>query len=107
MFQNRTQIVKNKIINFEKKKIKSLTKQQQESYENEKICFICKQKFENKYLKDKKHLKVKDHYYNTGEYRSTAHNIQNFKNSVPLACHNGSNYEYHFIIRELAEEFKK
>ena len=42
MFQNITQIVKNKIINFEKKKIKSLTKQQQESYENEKICFICK-----------------------------------------------------------------
>ena len=26
---------------------------QQESYENAKICHICEQKFENKYLKDK------------------------------------------------------
>ena len=31
-----------KIINFEKKKIKLLTKEQQESYENAKICYICK-----------------------------------------------------------------
>ena len=30
-----------KIINFKKKKIKLLTKDQQESYENAKICYIC------------------------------------------------------------------
>ena len=41
-----------KIINFLKKKL--LTEVQQESYENAKICYICKKKFENKYLKDKK-----------------------------------------------------
>ena len=36
------------------KKIKLLTKeQQQESYENAKICYSCKKKFENKYVKDK------------------------------------------------------
>ena len=33
------------------------------------------------------------------------------KYSVPknilIAFHNGSNYDYHFIIKELAEEFKK
>ena len=28
---------------------------QQESYENAQICYICKEKFENKYLKDKKY----------------------------------------------------
>ena len=39
-----------KIINF--KKMRSFTKEQQESYENSKICYICKEKFENKYLKD-------------------------------------------------------
>ena len=33
-----------KIINFKKKKMKLLTKKQQESYENAKICFICKKK---------------------------------------------------------------
>ena len=25
----------------------------------------------------------------------------------PIVFHNGSNYDYHFIIKELAEEFKK
>ena len=31
-----------KMINFKKKKIKLLTKEQQESYENAKICYICR-----------------------------------------------------------------
>ena len=26
---------------------------------------------------------------------------------IPVVSHNGSNYDYHFIIKELAEEFKK
>ena len=33
----------NEIINFKKKKMKLLTKEQQESYENAKICYICKE----------------------------------------------------------------
>ena len=37
------------IINFKKKKMKLLTKDQQELYANIKICYICKEKFENKY----------------------------------------------------------
>ena len=56
-----------KIINFKKKEIKLLTKQQHESYENEKICYTCKEKFENKYLKDKKYRKVRDNSYYTEE----------------------------------------
>ena len=31
-----------------------LTKEKKVSYENAKICFICEEKFENKYLKCKK-----------------------------------------------------
>ena len=43
-----------KLINFIKKKImKLLTKEQQESYENAKICYLGKEKHENKHLKDK------------------------------------------------------
>ena len=53
--------------------MKLLAKEQQESYENAKICYICKEKFEKKYLKDKEYCKVRDHYHYTGEYRSTAH----------------------------------
>ena len=40
-----------KIINFKEKKMKLLAKEQQESYENARICYICKEKFENKYLR--------------------------------------------------------
>ena len=42
-----------KIINFKKEKLKLLTKEQQESYENAKFCYICKEKFQNKYLREK------------------------------------------------------
>ena len=100
-----------KIINFKKKKMKLLTKEQQESYENTKICLICKEKFENKLLKDKKYRKVRDHFHNAGKYRGAAHSICNLKYSVPekipIAFHNGSNYDCHFIIKELAKEFRK
>ena len=73
-----------KIIIFKKKKkTKLLTKEQQESYENGKICYICKEKIENKYLKDKKYRKVRDHCHSTGEYRGAAHSICNLKYSVP------------------------
>ena len=41
------------MISFKKKKLKLLPKKQQESYEKAKICYICKEKFENKYLKEK------------------------------------------------------
>ena len=32
-----------KMINFKNKKMKLLTREQQESYENGKICYICKE----------------------------------------------------------------
>ena len=39
-----------KIINLKRKTIKLLTKEQQESNENVKISYICKENFKNKYL---------------------------------------------------------
>ena len=75
------------------------------------MCYICKVKFENKYLKDKKYRRVRDHCYFSGEYRGAADSIYNSKYSVPkknpVLCNNESNYDYDFIINELAEEFKK
>ena len=41
-----------KIITFKNKKMKLLTKEQQISYKNTKICYICKEKFENKCVKE-------------------------------------------------------
>ena len=48
--------------------MKLLTKEQQKSYENEKKKYVCKEKFKNKYLKDKKYHKFSDHCHYTGEY---------------------------------------
>ena len=45
-----------------------LLKEQKESYENAKICYICKENSENNYLKDKKSCKVR-YQCHTGEYR--------------------------------------
>ena len=91
--------------------MKLLTKDQQKSYENVKVCYSCKEKIENEYLKDKKHRKVRDHCHYTGEYRGAAHSICNLKYSVPkripIIFHDGCNYDYDFIIKELAKDLKK
>ena len=62
-------------------------------------------------MKDKRYCKVTDHCHYTGEYRGAGHSIYNLKYSVPkkipIDFHSGSKYDYHFIINELAEEFKK
>ena len=88
-----------------------LIKEQQKSHENAKICYICKETFENKYVKDKKYCKNRNHCHYTRKYRAAGHSIYNLKYSVlkkiPLVFHNGSNNGYHFIIMVLAEGFKE
>ena len=90
--------------------MKLLTKGQQESNENAKICYICSEKFVNKQLKNKKYCKVRDHYHYK-ENIGIVHRICNSKYSAPKKVatdfHNGSNYDYHFIIKDLAEELRK
>ena len=89
--------------------MKLLKKELKESYENAKLCYICKEKFENKYLKNKNYCKVRDHCHYTREYRGAVHSICDFKyrvtKNIPRVFYNGSNYDYQFIIKELAEEF--
>ena len=99
-----------KMINFKKKKMKLLTKEQQESYKNAIICDICKEKFENKYLKDNKNCEVRDHCHYTGEYRGATHSTCDLKYSVPkkvpIVFHNRSNHDYHFTVKEFAKEIQ-
>ena len=64
---------------YKGEKIKFLTKEKQESDENPKICYICKEKFENKYLTDKNYHKVRDHCHYAGEYRGAAQSTCNLK----------------------------
>ena len=70
-------------------------------------CYIC----ENKFYKDKKnnYIKVRDHCHYAGKYRGAAHKICNLMyntpREIPVVFHSGSSYDYHFIIKGLAEEF--
>ena len=49
------------IINFKKNKMTLLTNEEQKSDENAKSCYISKEKFEDKHVKDKKYCKVRFH----------------------------------------------
>ena len=92
------------IINFINKKIKLITKDQQELYENGNICH---EKIENKYLKDKEYSKVNDHCHCTGEYKGAEYSICDLKSSVPkkihIVFHSESTYDYRFIIKTSAD----
>ena len=41
--------------------MKLLKNKLEESYENAKACYICKENFEDKYAKDKTYCKLRDH----------------------------------------------
>ena len=95
-----------KIINYEKKTMIPLTTEEKIHYNEQEICYICKKEFDTR---DKKLHKVRDHCYYTGKYRGAAHNLCNLRykilKEIPVAFHNGSIYDYHFIIKELVKEF--
>ena len=82
-----------------------LTKTEEENYNNQKVCYICKKEFDKC---DKKHHKVRDRCHYSGKYRGAAHNICNLRykipKEIPIVFHNGSTYDYHFIIKELVKE---
>ena len=54
-------------INFEKKKMIPLTDKEFQSYERQKICYICRKKVD---ADDKKYYKVRDHCHYTRKYIS-------------------------------------
>ena len=92
-----------RIINHKKKSIIPVTKDEEDSYNKDTICHICLKEFDND--KDK----VRDYCYFTGRYRGAAHNDCNLRHkipkNIPIVFHNGSMHGYHFLIKELAEEF--
>ena len=102
-----------KIINYEKKEMIPLSDEENKSYERQKVCHICKKEFcidENEKSEFKLYHKVRHHCHYTGKFRGAAHNICNLRykvpKEIPVVIHNGSAYDYHFIITELAKTFK-
>ena len=98
-----------KIINYEKKEMIPLTKKEEKKYNKQEVCYICKKGFSTD-DSNKKYHKVRDHCHYTGKYRGAAYAICNLRHKIPkespVVFHNGSTYDYHFIIKELAEEFE-
>ena len=95
------------IIDFEKKEMNLIPEKEFSFYMTDK-CYICNKPF----YKDKKnnYVKVRDHCHYTGKYRGAAHKICNLMynapREIPVVFRNGSSYDYHFIIKGLAEEFE-
>ena len=98
-----------KIINYEKKEMIPLTKKEEKKHNKQKVCYICKKRFSTD-DSNKKYQKVRDHCHYTGKYRGAAHDICNLRykvpKEIPVVFHNGSTYDYHFIIKEFAEEYE-
>ena len=98
-----------KIINYEKKEMIPLTKKEEKKHNKQNVCHIYKKRFSAD-DSNKKYHKVRDHCHYTGTYRGAAHDICNLRykipKEIPVVFHNGSTYDYHVIIKELAEEFE-
>ena len=89
------------IANIPKKKI-IFGKKEEERYNEETKCWICKGEFDDK---DKNKEKVKDHCHYTGRYRGAAHNKCNLDyrkpDFTPVVFHNLSGYDSHLFIKNL------
>ena len=94
---------------FDTKKNKLINKKEEKKHNKQNVCHICKKRFSTD-DNNKKYHKVKDHCHYTGKYRSAAHDICNLRykitKEIPVVLHNGSTFDYHFTIKELAEEFE-
>ena len=95
-----------KIINYEEKAMIPLTDKENKFYEEQEKEF-CYNKNDKKKFKI---YKVRDHCHYTGTFKGAAHSISNLSykvpQEIPVKIHNGSKYDYHFLTKELAEEFK-
>ena len=79
---------------------------------DEESCHICEKEFciEHNKKEFRKMQKIRDHCHYTGKYRGAAHSNCNLNyeipKEIPVVFHNGSTHDYHFIIKQLARQFK-
>ena len=97
------------IINYEEKGMIPLTDEEKDFYEKQKVCHIWKKEFYlMKMKKGNLNFIIKSEIITIT--LEAVHSICNLKykvpKEIPVVVHNGSAYDYHFIIKQLAEEFK-
>ena len=97
-----------KIIKFEKKKMMPLTNKEYELCLNHTVT-SAKNKLEDICNNGKKYQSDREYHHYKVKYRGAARIICSSKYSMPkdilVVFHNGLNYHYYFIIKELAKEF--
>ena len=99
-------------INYKKKEMIPLTDNEIKSYKKQKHVLYARKGFVM--IKVRKvnitFIIKSDHCHCNRKFRWAAHNICNLRykvpKKIPIVFHNGSTYDYHFIIKQLAEDFK-
>ena len=90
-----------KIIDFKKKIMIPLSKEEEDNYNKENICYICEDNYNKENIcyiskKEFNNDKVRDHCHFTGKYRGAAHNTCNLRykipKNIPVIFHNGSTF---------------
>ena len=87
-----------------------LTKEELKSHQDAELCYIFGKRILKMFAKDKNYGKVRDHCHYADKYRDATYSVCNLKfnmpNKIPVVFHNDSNYDYRFIITEVANEFE-
>ena len=94
------------VIDFEKKKSVTLNKEELKSHQDGKARYVCGKRI----VRNRQNQKVRNYYRYRDKYRCAAHSISilkfNAPNEIPFVFHNSSNYDYYFIIKELANKYE-
>ena len=97
------------VIDFERKKMLPLTKEELKSHQHAKVYYICQKRIKKKLSRSTTYQKVREYCHHTGKYRGAVNSICNLKfnvpNEIPVVFH-GSKYDYDFIIKEWATKFE-
>ena len=85
-----------------------LKKEESKSHQEPNVCYICRKRILKNISKCINYRKVRVHCNYKGKCRGAAHDIcdleLNEPNKILVVFRNGSNYGYHFIIKELANK---
>ena len=98
------------IISYKEQEMILLTDEEIMFYEAQKELHVCtKESCDNE--NDKNKFRARDYCNYTGTFRGGAHSICNsvykVTKEIPVVIHYSSTYDYNFLIKQLAEEFKR
>ncbi len=107
--ENAAEVFIDHLLDLHKEKIETLLNtiqpmkisfEEQRSFETTSNCYLCDCSFENQ-----SNIKCRDHNHFTGLYLGAACQPCNLKRQrpkeLPIFLHNGSKYDFHFIVRAL------